>query len=77
MISLNHNVFQNGGNIMIFNEVPISFGTASFLVALTLKVYVPGLRFVYVTYRREASVKFQSFSNPSIIYLYWFFLGCV
>mgnify|MGYP000958956153 CR=1 FL=1 len=39
---LNNKFCHQGGSILIFNSVPISFHTLSLLEAFTLKVYSPG-----------------------------------
>ena len=61
---MNQSVFQNGGVMTIFSDAPSSFHTPSLFEAFTLKVYPPGLRFVYDALF-SLPTKFQAVSSPS------------
>jgi hypothetical protein len=44
--SRNHQVFQNGGKMVISSVAALSFQMPSLLAALTRKMYLPGSRLV-------------------------------
>ncbi len=69
---LNHRVFHQGGNSVIFIKLSCSDHSLSLVVVITLNTYFPCGIFVYVTFLLF-SPNTQSVSNPSSLYFTFVF----